>query len=72
MDEVLPVVVIPPGFLVKVHVPDGKPLNSTVPVDTLQSGCVMPPTVGIDGVVRGAAIPLPSMLVQPLTVLVMV
>jgi hypothetical protein len=46
----LPVVVIPPGFLVNVHVPDGKPLNAAEPVATVQAGCVMVPTAGADGV----------------------
>ena len=35
----VPVVVIPPGALVKVHVPEeGKPLNSTLPVASLHVG----------------------------------
>lgn len=50
VDAVLPVVVIPPGERVNVHEPDGKPLNSTEPVDTVQVGCVRVPTVGADGV----------------------
>lgn len=49
-DVVLPVVVTPPGFLVSVHEPDGKPLNTTDPVATVQVGCVMVPTVGFAGV----------------------
>ena len=47
----VPVVVIPPGLLVNVQVPeDGNPLNTTLPVATLQVGCVMAPTVGAVGV----------------------
>ena len=35
----VPVVVVPPGFLVKVQVPEaGKPLNTTLPVATVQVG----------------------------------
>ena len=34
-----PVVVIPPGDLVRVHVPDeGRPLNGTLPVAMVQEG----------------------------------
>ena len=47
----VPVEVVPPGFLVNVHVPvAGSPLNSTLPVATEQVGCVIVPTVGADGV----------------------
>ena len=46
----LPVVVILPGILVTVHEPDGKPLSTTEPVVTAQVGCVIVPTVGLDGV----------------------
>jgi len=46
----VPVVVIPPGFLVNVQVPDeGKLLNTTLPVDKVQVGCVMVPTDGATG-----------------------
>jgi hypothetical protein len=51
----LPVVDTPPGKRVKVHEPDGKPLNATEPVGIAQVGCVMVPTVGLDG---AAGIPL--------------
>ena len=35
----VPLVVVPPGFLVKVQVPEaGKPLNTTLPVATVQVG----------------------------------
>ena len=35
----VPVAVVPPGVAVTVHVPlDGKPLNATLPVDTVQLG----------------------------------
>ena len=40
-------VVVPPGVLVNVHVPDaGKLLKTTLPVATVQVGCVIVPTVG--------------------------
>jgi len=45
-----PVVVVP-GVLVKVQVPEaGKPLNSTLPVVSEQVGCVIVPTIGAVGV----------------------
>jgi hypothetical protein len=45
------VVVLPPGLLVRVQVPeDGSPLSLTVPVDTPHVGCVMVPTTGAPGV----------------------
>jgi len=47
----VPVVVVPPGALVKVQVSDaGKPLNITLPVAAEQEGCVIIPTTGADGV----------------------
>jgi hypothetical protein len=47
----VPVVVIPPGFLVKVHVPDdGNPLSATLPVATEHDGWVIVPTTGGVGV----------------------
>ena len=46
-----PVVVVPPGDRVKVHVPvAGKPLKITLPVAKAQLGCVIVPTVGAVGV----------------------
>jgi len=46
-----PVVVVPPGVLVSVHVPvAGKPLNTTLPVATAHVGCVIVPTTGAVGV----------------------
>ena len=48
----VPVVVVPPGDFVKVHVPDaGNPFKTTLPVATAQVGCVIVPTVGAVGVV---------------------
>jgi hypothetical protein len=45
-----PVVVFPPGDLVKVQVPvPGKLFNTTLPVGTGHVGCVLVPTVGADG-----------------------
>ena len=71
VDEVLPVVVIPPGLRVSVQVPDGNPLSTTEPVATEQVGCVML-TAGAEGLVLGALVPLPALLVHPLTVVVTV
>jgi hypothetical protein len=46
------VVVVPPGVLVNVLVPDaGKPFNITVPVETAHVGWVIVPTIGADGAV---------------------
>jgi len=46
----VPVVVIPPGALVNVHVPvDGKLLRITLPVAVAQVGCVIVPTTGVVG-----------------------
>lgn len=47
----LPVVVSPPGLRVIVQVPEeGKPFKITLPVDTVQVGCVIVPTEGGEGV----------------------
>jgi hypothetical protein len=46
----VPVVVAPPGFLVIVQLPEGKPFNTTLPVATVQVGCVIAPTSGAVGV----------------------
>ena len=47
-----PVVIVPPGVLVSVHVPvAGKPLNATLPVGTEHVGCVIVPTAGAVGVI---------------------
>jgi hypothetical protein len=48
-DVVLPVVVTLPGILVTVHDPDGKLLNTTEPVVTVQVGCVIVPIAGLEG-----------------------
>jgi hypothetical protein len=43
--------VLPHVFLVSVQVPEvGRLLNTTVPVDTPQVGCVLVPTTGAPGV----------------------
>jgi hypothetical protein len=48
----VPVVVVPPGVLVNVQVPDdGNPLKSTLPVDTEHVGCVIVPITGAEGVI---------------------
>ena len=47
----VPEVVLPPGLLVSVHVPDeGSPPSTTLPVETVQVGAVIAPVVGADGV----------------------
>ena len=47
----VPVVVVPPGVRVNVHVPlEGKPLSTTLPVARAQVGWVMVPATGADGV----------------------
>lgn len=47
----VPVIVPPPGVLVKVHVPvDGNPFKITAPVAIVQFGCVTAPTDGAEGV----------------------
>ena len=57
MEVPVPVVVVPPGFLVRVQVPeDGSPLSVTLPVATLQVGWVMGPRVGAVGVTGAALI----------------
>ena len=44
-------VVVPPGVLVRVHVPvAGSPLSTTLPVATLHVGWVIATTVGAAGV----------------------
>jgi hypothetical protein len=45
---VLPVPVIAPGLIV--HVPEGNPLNCTLPVATEQEGCITASTLGTEGV----------------------
>jgi hypothetical protein len=46
----VPVVVIPPGVQVSVHIPvDGKPLKTTLPVGIKQVGLVIVPTTGAEG-----------------------
>lgn len=50
-DMPVPVVVVPPGDFVRVHVPDaGKPLRTTLPVASTHVGCVMAPKTGAVGV----------------------
>jgi hypothetical protein len=45
-----PFVVVPPGVVVIVHVPElGKPVNSILPVATEQVGCVTVPITGVLG-----------------------
>ena len=52
-----PVVVVPPGVLVKVQVPGaGRLFNTTLPVGTAHVGCVLVPTAGADGEAGAALI----------------
>ena len=45
----VPVIVVPPGVLIKVHVSvPGKLFNTTLPVGKAQVGCVLVPTAGAD------------------------
>ena len=47
----LPEWVAPSGNLVKVQEPDaGNPLNATLPIDMVQPGWVITPTIGVVGV----------------------
>lgn len=47
----VPVVLIVPGYLIRVHVPvAGKPLKITLPVDKVHVGGVTVPTVGAGGI----------------------
>ena len=53
----VPVVVLPPGILVNVQVPEaGKPFNTTEPVGVLQLGWVIVPTAGAAGKAGAALI----------------
>ena len=47
----VPFIVAPPGVAVTVQFPEGNPLKSTLPVGFVQSGCVIVPTIGAEGVV---------------------
>lgn len=55
-----PVILKPPGCAVTVHAAFGKPLRSTLPVDTLQVGGVIMPTTGAEGVTGWAGITAPD------------
>lgn len=47
----VPAVIVPPGVLVNVHAPvAGRPLKTTLPVGTLNVGCVIVPITGAVGV----------------------
>ena len=47
----VPVVAVPPGVCVRVHVPvAGRPFNTTPPVAIAQAGCVTVPVAGAAGV----------------------
>ena len=53
----VPVVVVPPGFLVSVHVPvAGRPVKATLPVGIEQVGWVVAPITGVAGTVGAALI----------------
>jgi len=55
-DVPLAVISISSGYLVRVHVPVGNPLMTTLPVATVYVGCVIVPTVGAVGVAGWALI----------------
>ena len=47
----VPVVVMVPGYLIRVHVPvDGSPVSTTLPVASMHEGGVIVPTVGACGI----------------------
>jgi hypothetical protein len=47
----VPAVIVPPGVLINVHVPvAGRPFKTTLPVCTLNDGCVIVPITGVVGV----------------------
>ena len=47
----VPELVIPPGFLVRVQVPEaGNPFSTTDPVASTQVGCVIVPMTGAPGI----------------------
>jgi hypothetical protein len=49
----VPVVAVPPGLLVNVHVPvGGRPFNATLPVAAAHVGWVIVPTAGVEGAVH--------------------
>jgi hypothetical protein len=50
VEVVVPVEVTFPGFRVKIQLPEGKPLNATLPVAMEQVGCVGTPATGAAGV----------------------
>ena len=56
----VPVKEAPPGYRIKVHEPAGNPLNTTLPVDTVQEGCVTSPTKGAEGVTGCVLITIPE------------
>jgi hypothetical protein len=43
-----PVTVVPPGFMVKVQLPEGSPDKSTLPVDVVQVGWFTASIIGAD------------------------
>ena len=59
--------VVPPGVLVKVHVPDaGNPLNTTEPVGDPHAGWVIVPIEGVPGGVVFCVIVILAVAVHPL------
>jgi hypothetical protein len=48
-------VVVPPGVLVIVQLPDGNPLRATLPVAREHVGCVIVPTIGTEGIALSAS-----------------
>jgi hypothetical protein len=57
----VPVVWVPPGCIVSVHVPvEGRLLKTTLPVATSHVGCVIVPSTGAAGVSGGEFITMPA------------
>jgi len=56
MVVLVPVPAIAPGLMVQF--PAGKPFKVTLPVATVQEGCIITPTAGADGVAGCALITL--------------
>ena len=59
-------VVVPPGYLVNVQVPDdGNPDNGTLPVEVEQVGWVIVPTDGAEGKVYKVIVPVALTVPHP-------
>ncbi len=63
----MPVYVSPPGFFVTVHVPEGSPLSTTLPVATLHVGWVTVPATGASGGMQGDVATMLNQRVSPIS-----